>query len=98
MNGGTDYGLFPGKLTKNPVRTLGPDRHADGGGPCPVVDPSGARRRIVRVWVKGQGNRAGKPLPRDFGLRGVNVMTLNTLRERALEHHGKARTKLLTAA
>jgi hypothetical protein len=43
-----------GKLTKNLVRTLGPGRHGDGSGLYLVVDPSGARRWIVRVTVKGQ--------------------------------------------
>ncbi|WP_407648172.1 Arm DNA-binding domain-containing protein [Aliiroseovarius zhejiangensis] len=51
-----------GKLTKNLVRTLGPGRHGDGSGLYLVVDPSGARRWIVRVTVKGQRNREGKPL------------------------------------
>ena len=38
-----------GKLTKNLVRTLGPGRHGDGNGLYLVVEPSGARRWIVRV-------------------------------------------------
>lgn len=48
-----------GKLTKNLVRTLGAGRHGDGSGLYLVVDPSGARRWIVRVTVKGQRNREG---------------------------------------
>ncbi|MCL4065202.1 integrase arm-type DNA-binding domain-containing protein [Pseudomonas sp. GX19020] len=76
------------------MRTLGPGRHADGGGLYLVVDPSGARRRIVRVTVKGQRNRAGKPLRTDFGLGGVNVVPLNTARDRALEHQRLARQGL----
>ena len=44
-----------GKLTKNLVRTLGPGRHSDGHGLYLVVDPSGARRWIVRVTVNPQG-------------------------------------------
>ncbi|WP_231704010.1 Arm DNA-binding domain-containing protein [Cochlodiniinecator piscidefendens] len=75
-----------GKLTKNLVRTLGPGRHGDGSGLYLVVDPSGARRWIVRVTVKGQRNREGKPLRTDFGLGGADVVTLNEARDRALEY------------
>ncbi len=46
-----------GKLTKNLVRTLGAGRHGDGNGLYLVVDPSGARRWIVRVTVKGHAQR-----------------------------------------
>lgn len=42
-----------GRLTKDLVRSLGPGRHSDGGGLYLVVDPSGVRRWIVRVTVKG---------------------------------------------
>ncbi|WP_243652090.1 Arm DNA-binding domain-containing protein [Primorskyibacter sedentarius] len=42
-----------GKLTKKLVENLGPGRHGDGSGLYLVVDPSGARRWIVRVVVKG---------------------------------------------
>lgn len=87
-------GYASGKLTKNLVRTLGPGRHSDGGGLYLVVDPSGARRWIVRVTVKGQRNREGRPLRTDFGLGGANVVTLNTARERALEHQRMARQGL----
>jgi hypothetical protein len=45
-----------GKLTKRAVESLGPGRHGDGNGLYLVVDPSGARRWIVRVTVKGQKN------------------------------------------
>ena len=69
--------LHSGKLTKNLVRTLGAGRHGDGSGLYLVVDPSGARRWIVRVTVKGQRNREGKPLRTDFGLGGADVVTLN---------------------
>lgn len=77
-------GYVSGKLTKNLVRTLGPGRHSDGGGLYLFVDPSGARRRIVRVTVRGQRNREGKPLHTDFGLGGANVVTLTTAQDRAL--------------
>ena len=80
-----------GKLTKNLVRTLGPGRHGDGSGLYLVVDPSGARRWIVRVTVKGQRNREGKPLRTDFGLGGADVVTLNEARDRALEYRRLAK-------
>lgn len=83
-----------GKLTKNLVRTLGSGRHGDGNGLYLVVDPSGARRWIVRVRVKGQRNRQGKPMRTDFGLGGADVVTLNVARERALEYRRLAKQGL----
>jgi hypothetical protein len=65
-----------GKLTKKLVENLGPGRHGDGGGLYLVVDPSGARRWIVRVTVKGQRNARGGPLRTDFGLGGADIVTL----------------------
>ena len=73
-----------GKLTKKLVENLGAGRHGDGSGLYLVVDPSGARRWIVRVVVKGQKNKKGAPLRTDFGLGGADVVTLNQARERAL--------------
>jgi integrase len=83
-----------GKLTKKLVENLGPGRHGDGGGLHLVVDPSGARRWIVRVTVKGQKNRKGGPLRTDFGLGGADIVTLNQARERALEYRRMARQGL----
>ena len=83
-----------GKLTKALVRSLGPGRHSDGNGLCLVVDPSGARRWIVRVTVKGEKNRAGKPLRTDFGLGGADLVTLSDARARALEYRRLARAGL----
>nr|WP_255431650.1 Arm DNA-binding domain-containing protein [Ruegeria sp. THAF57] len=79
-----------GKLTKKLVENLGPGRHGDGSGLYLVVDPSGARRWIVRATVKGQKNRRGAPLRTDFGLGGADVVTLNQARERALEYRRMA--------
>ncbi|WP_366523700.1 Arm DNA-binding domain-containing protein [uncultured Roseobacter sp.] len=59
-----------GKLTKKLVENLEPGRHGDGAGLYLVVDPSGARRWIVRVTVKDQKNRKGAPLLTDFGFGG----------------------------
>lgn len=83
-----------GKLTKKLVENLGAGRHGDGGGLYLVVDPSGARRWIVRVVVKGQRNLKGAPLRTDFGLGGADVVTLNAARERALEYRRMAKAGL----
>ncbi|WP_424940427.1 tyrosine-type recombinase/integrase [Aliiroseovarius sp. S253] len=83
-----------GKLTKRLVENLGPGRHGDGSGLYLVVDPSGARRWIVRVTVKGQKNAKGGPLRTDFGLGGADVVTLNQARERALEYRRMAKSGL----
>jgi len=83
-----------GKLTKKLVENLGAGRHGDGNGLYLVVDPSGARRWIVRVVVKGQRNKAGAPLRTDFGLGGADVVTLNQARERALEYRRMAKQGL----
>ncbi|MBM1690788.1 tyrosine-type recombinase/integrase [Sulfitobacter geojensis] len=83
-----------GKLTKKLVENLGAGRHGDGNGLYMVVDPSGARRWIVRVVVKGQKNRKGAPLRTDFGLGGADIVTLNQARERALEYRRMAKQGL----
>ena len=83
-----------GKLTKKLVENLGAGRHGDGNGLYLVVDPSGARRWIVRVVVKGQKNKQGAPLRTDFGLGGADVVTLNQARERALEYRRMAKQGL----
>jgi integrase len=83
-----------GKLTKKLVENLGAGRHGDGGGLYLVVDPSGARRWIVRVVVKGQRNIKGAPLRTDFGLGGADVVTLNAARDRALEYRRMAKAGL----
>ena len=54
----------------------------------------GARRWIVRVTVKGQKNRAGKPLRTDFGLGGVDLVPLQEARAQALEYRRLARAGL----
>jgi len=83
-----------GKLTRKLVDNLGPGRHGDGNGLYLVVDPSGARRWIVRVVVKGQKNRKGAPLRTDFGLGGADIVTLNQARDRALEYRRMAKQGL----
>lgn len=59
-----------------------------------VVDPSGARRWIVRVTVKGQKNKMGGPLRTDFGLGSAELVTLNQARDRALEYRRMAQQGL----
>jgi integrase len=83
-----------GKLTKKLVENLGPGRHGDGNGLYLVVDPSGARRWIVRVVVKGQKNKKGAPLRTDFGLGGADIVTINQARDRALEYRRMAKQGL----
>lgn len=83
-----------GKLTKKLVENLGAGRHGDGGGLYLVVDPSGARRWILRVVVKGQRNLQGAPLRTDFGLGGADIVTLNQARERGLEYRRMAKAGL----
>ncbi len=83
-----------GKLTKKLVENLGAGRHGDGNGLYLVVDPSGARRWIVRVVVKGTKNRKGAPLRTDFGLGGADIVTINQARERALEYRRMAKQGL----
>lgn len=83
-----------GKLTKKLVENLGPGRHGDGNGLYLFVDPSGARRWIVRVVIKGQRNRNGAPLRTDFGLGSADLVTLHQARDRALEYRRMARQGL----
>lgn len=86
--------MISGKLTKRQIESLGPGRHGDGNGLHLVVDPSGARRWIVRVTVKGQKNRQGKPLRTDFGLGGADLVTVQEARARALDYRRMARQGL----
>ncbi|MGJ8596522.1 tyrosine-type recombinase/integrase [Sulfitobacter sp.] len=77
--------VLSGKLTKKVVENLGAGRHGDGNGLYLVDDPSGARRWIVRVVVKGQKIKKGAPLRTDYGLGGADIVTINQARERAPE-------------
>jgi hypothetical protein len=63
------------KLTAAQVRKAGPGRYADGGGLHLVVDPSGARRWLLRIVAQGKR--------RDIGLGGVQTVTLADAREKA---------------
>jgi len=76
-------GYLTGKLTKRGVETAKPGRHGDGSGLYLVVDPSGARRWVLRVTVKRKRC--------DLGLGGVSYVTLQEAREKALEYRRIAR-------
>lgn len=94
MESGIFEVALSGKLTKKLVENLGAGRHGDGNGLYLVVDPSGVRRWIVRVVVKGQKNKKGAPLRTDFGLGGADIVTINQARERALEYRRMAKQGL----
>jgi len=76
-------GYLTGKLSKRGVETAKAGRHGDGSGLYLVVDPSGARRWVLRVSVRGRR--------RDFGLGGASYVTLQEAREKALEYRRIAR-------
>ena len=86
--------MISGKLTKRLVENLGPGRHSDGNALYLIVEPSGARRWVVRVTVKRQRNRQGKPLRTDFGLGSADLVTIQEARARALEYRKMARQGL----
>lgn len=64
-------------LTAAAVRNVGEGFHADGGNLYLKVDPSGARRWIVRVNLHGKR--------RDFGLGPAALVSLSEAREQALQ-------------
>lgn len=78
-------GRHPEKaLTAMQVRNLNkPGRYADGNGLYLVVDPSGAKRWLLRVVVHGKR--------RDIGLGGTSLVTLSEAREKALSYRKLAR-------
>lgn len=74
-------------LTAIQVKTLGPGRHADGGGLYLRVQPNGARSWLFRQLVEGKA--------RDVGLGpavGPKAVTLSQARARAQDHAAKVRT------
>ncbi|WP_244533569.1 tyrosine-type recombinase/integrase [Methylobacterium aquaticum] len=60
-----------------------PGRYADGNGLYLVVDPTGAKRWLLRLVVQGRR--------RDIGLGGSGLVTLAEARERALAFRKTAR-------
>lgn len=72
------------KLTAVSIRAVkDPGRYADGNGLYLIVDPSGAKRWVLRIIVQGKR--------RDIGLGGLSVTTLAEARETALEYRKIAR-------
>lgn len=72
-------------LTAVQVRQLKePGRYADGNGLYLVVDPTGAKRWLLRTVVQGRR--------RDIGLGGVALVSLSEAREQALAYRKLARS------
>jgi hypothetical protein len=78
-------GRHPEKaLSAVQVRQLkAPGRHADGNGLYLVIDPSGARRWVLRTIVNGRR--------RDIGLGGTSLVSLSEAREKATSYRKIAR-------
>ncbi len=78
-------GRHPDKaLTAMQVRQLKvAGRYADGNGLYLLVDPSGAKRWLLRTVVQGRR--------RDIGLGGLSLVSLAEARELAVEYRGLAR-------
>ena len=79
------HGRHPEKaLIAAKVRTAGPGRYADGNGLFLQVDPSGARRWVQRIVIRGKR--------RDLGLGSCSLVTLAEAREFARENRKIARS------
>ncbi len=65
------------QLTAISVARKGPGRHLDGDGLYLVVDPSGARRWVLRIVVRGKRT--------DIGLGGFKNVSLATARTKSRE-------------
>ena len=65
------------------VKAAKPGRHADGNGLYLVVDPSGARRWVLRTMVRGRR--------RDIGLGSARIVSLAEARVQASELRRYAR-------
>jgi hypothetical protein len=78
-------GKHPEKaLTALKIRSLKePGRYADGNGLYLVVDPSGAKRWMLRTVVQGRR--------RDIRLGGTSLVSLGEAREKALSYRKRAR-------
>src|SRR3954453_4991569 len=78
-------GRHPEKtLSAVKVRNLSnPGRYADGNGLYLVVDPSGAKRWLLRTVVRGKRC--------DIGLGGLGLVSLAEAREKALQFRKIAR-------
>lgn len=75
-NGRKRRGKHPDKeLTAVRVRTAGTGRYFDGNGLVLVVDESGARRWVLRTFIRGKRT--------EIGLGGVLLVSLSDAREEA---------------
>jgi len=83
--GGKATGKHPDKaLSAVRVRQLTkPGRYADGNGLYLVIDPSGAKRWLLRTVVRGSR--------RDIGLGGLSLVPLAEAREKAFAYRKLAR-------
>jgi hypothetical protein len=78
-----------GRHPQNALSAIGvkaqktPGKYADGNGLYLVVDPSGAKRWVIRVVVQGRR--------REIGLGGLSLVSLAEAREKALAHRKLAR-------
>src|SRR5665213_1000528 len=71
-------------LTSVRVNSLSqPGRYGDGNGLYLVVDPSGAKRWVLRTMVRGKR--------RDIGLGGLRLVSLAEARTKAYEYRKLAR-------
>ena len=72
-------------LTDRKVQqTKTPGRHVDGNGLYLIVDPTGAKRWVLRTVVHGRR--------RDMGLGSVKLVSLKNAREQAAKYRHVART------
>jgi integrase len=85
MNGKKPRGRHPEKaLTALAIKNLTkPGRYADGNGLYVVVDPSGAKRWVLRTVVQGRR--------RDMGLGSLQLVSLADARARATTYRRLAR-------
>jgi len=85
MKGKKPRGRHPDKaLSALAVKKLtNPGRYADGNGLYLVVDPSGAKRWLLRIVAQGRR--------RDIGLGNLQLVPLAEARERALQYRRLAR-------
>lgn len=74
-----------GKLTKRRVEQLNAGKYADGNGLYLVVDPSGARRWVLRATLRNLQTTVGKLKRIELGLGGASWIDLPTARAKALE-------------
>ena len=66
------------RLKASQIKSLPPGRHTDGGGLYLVVAPSGSRRWLLRITVRGRR--------RDFGLGPASAVSLADARNLAHEY------------